>query len=280
VARLAPARRGSPRRTLGPPLTPGSPRRPGYARDRWLAAGIAAAGFAAWELLARAGVISATFFPAPTAIGDAVFDGTASGELPRHLAATLRRVLPGLLLGGAPGLLAGVAMGWSVRLRAVSDPFVAALHPIPKLALLPLFIIVFGIGEPAKVAVVAAAAFFPILINAMAGVRQIQPAQIEAARSYGAGRLNLLRHVILPGSLPFVLAGTRLAANLALLVTIAVEMTAADTGLGSLIWTAWQVLRVEQLYAALVVIAVLGIALNVALDALASRFAAWAQLVP
>lgn len=256
-------------------MTPRPGRRTDHPRDRWIAAAIGVALVALWELLARAGVVSQMFFPPPTAIARALFHSMASGELPRHLGATLMRVLPGLVLGGVPGLLAGLALGWSTRLRSVVDPIVAALHPIPKLALLPLSMVLFGIGESARIAVVAAAVFFPILINAMAGVRQIQPAHIEIAVNYGAGRSNLLRHVILPGSLPLVLAGVRLAANLALLVTIAIEMTTTGTGLGALLWLAWQVLRIELLYATLVVIALLGIALNVLLDALARRFAVW-----
>jgi NitT/TauT family transport system permease protein len=166
-------------------------------------------------------------------------------------------------------------MGSSPRLRALADPFVAALHPIPKLALLPLFMVLFGIGEGARVMVVAVTSFFPILINAMAGVRQIHPAHIEIAMNYGTGRWTLLRHVILPGSLPLVLAGVRMAANVALLVAVAVEMMTPELGLGALVWISWQVMRLEQLYAAMVVIAVLGIALNAGLDRLALRFAPW-----
>jgi NitT/TauT family transport system permease protein len=135
--------------------------------------------------------------------------------------------------------------------------------------------VLFGIGEGSKVMVIAAAVFFPVLINAMAGVRQIQPAHIEIAVNYGSGRLNVLRHVILPAALPLVLAGIRQATNVALLVAIAVEMTAPDTGLGALVWVSWQVLRVERLYATLVIIALLGVALNGGLEWIGRRYAAW-----
>jgi NitT/TauT family transport system permease protein len=106
-------------------------------------------------------------------------------------------------------------------------------------------------------------------------VRQIHPAHLEIAANYGTGRWTLLRHVILPGSLPLVLAGIRNAANVALLVAVAVEMMTPERGLGAFVWVSWQVLRLEQLYATLVVIALLGVALNVALDRLALRFAPW-----
>ena len=271
MAHLATARRGSPRRTLRPRLT-ARDAPPHDPRDRRVPAAIAAGALVSWELLARSGVIPAVFFPAPSAIARALVESTISGELPRHLGATLLRLLPGLVLGGLPGLLAGLAMGRSRPLRAITDPFVAALHPIPKLALLPLFMILFGIGELSKIVVIAAAAFFPILINGMAGVRQIRPAHIDIAISYGAGRATLWRHVIVPASLPFVFAGVRIATNLALLVTIAVEMTAADTGLGALVWLSWQVLRIERLYATLVILALLGLALNSVLEWLARRF--------
>jgi NitT/TauT family transport system permease protein len=249
--------------------------RPVGARDRWIAAAAGAGALLVWEVLARLDVIPAIFFPPPSRIARTLVASIASGELPHHLGATAARVLPGLLIGGVPGLIAGIAMGWSRRLRAVADPIVAALHPIPKLALLPLFMVLFGIGEAPRVMVIAVSAFFPVLINAMAGVRQIQPAHIEAALCYGGGRMNVLRHVILPGSLPLVLAGVRQAANLALLVAIAVEMMAPDAGLGALVWISWQVLRVERLYATLLVIALLGAALNAALEWIARRSASW-----
>jgi NitT/TauT family transport system permease protein len=228
-----------------------------------------------WEAAARFGLVPTLYMPAPSEVAVALWTSILRGELGSNLWATLTRVVPGLMIGVVPGLLLGVAMGRSPSVRRVVDPFIAALHPIPKIALLPLLMIVLGIGEASRIAVVAIAAFFPMLINAMAGVRRISPLYFEVARNYGASRRKVFTRVVLPGSLPMVLSGLRLSANVAFLVTIAVEIVAADSGLGALIWLSWEVLRVELLYAVLVVIALFGVTLNLGLGGLAIWLAPW-----
>jgi NitT/TauT family transport system permease protein len=174
-----------------------------------------------------------------------------------------------------PGAALGLAMGSSQRLRSLLDPIVAALHPLPKIALLPLVMVVFGIGDWSKVFVIAVSAFFPLLVSAMAGVHQISPIHFEVARSCGASRAKVLTRVVLPGSLPMLVAGARLALNTALLLTMAVELVLTQNGLGSMIWMAWQTLRVEQLYAVLIVVSVLGFVFNTLLERLGARLAPW-----
>jgi NitT/TauT family transport system permease protein len=166
-------------------------------------------------------------------------------------------------------------MGWSRRLRIVIDPFIAAAHPIPKVAVLPLILILFGIGETSKVIVIGVAAFFPMLINTMVGVRQISPIHFEVAANYGASRWKVFTRVVLPGSLPLVLTGMRLALNLALLVTIVVELLLGEKGLGAMLWFARETLRTEELYAGLFVISVLGISINLFLQRLSAHLAPW-----
>ncbi|MGQ0537507.1 MAG: ABC transporter permease [Gemmatimonadaceae bacterium] len=239
------------------------------------AAGIALTALAVWELGVRAGVVPAAFFPAPSAIARALGSALGRDALLTHLGATLSRVAAGLALGGGAGLLLGLLLGVSRRLRDVANPFVAAAHPVPKLALFPILILIFGLGEAPKVLVIAAAAFFPMLLNAMAGVRQINGIHFDVARVYGASRSQLLTRVVLPGSIPMVLTGVRLSANVAFLSAIAVEMVYAQRGLGALIWLSWQVLRVDLLYATLVVIAGLGVLLNLSLQRLARHGAPW-----
>ena len=134
---------------------------------------------------------------------------------------------------------------------------------------------VFGIGDGSKVVVIAVSAFFPMLISAMAGVRQISPIHFEVARSCGASRTKILTRVVLPGSLRLLIAGTRLALNTALLLTMAVELVLTQNGLGSMIWMAWQTLRVEQLYASLIVVSALGFLYNALLARLADRLVPW-----
>jgi NitT/TauT family transport system permease protein len=212
---------------------------------------------------------------APTSIVRTLINETTHGALLRHFSATLLRVFPGLIVGAIPGLLCGLAMGYSARLRLVTDPFVAALHPVPKLALLPLLMVLLGLSEAPRIAVIALASFFPMLLSAMAGVRQISPVHFEVAHNYGASPLKVLTRVVLPGSLPMVLTGLRIAANSALALTIAVEIATAQTGLGALVWLSWQVLHIELLYATIVLTALFGIGANVLLQWLASWLVPW-----
>ena len=244
-------------------------------RELWLSVLAVILALVTWEVLVRAGRVSALFFPAPSTIGWTCLRLLANGKLVAALSATLSRLFLGFALGALPALVLGLVMGWSRRLRAIVDPFVAALHPLPKIALLPLTMIVFGIGESSTVATVALAAFFPMLVSTMAGVREIRPIHYEVAENYGASRLRVFARVVIPGSLPLVLAGVRLALNAALLVTASVELVAAQEGLGDMIWMAWQTLRTEELYASLVAIAALGIGINTLLQMLTIRFVPW-----
>jgi ABC-type nitrate/sulfonate/bicarbonate transport system permease component len=171
-------------------------------------------------------------------------------------------------------------MGWMPRLRIIVDPFIAAFHPIPKTAIYPLVMIIFGIGEPSKVVTIAVATFFPALINSMAGVRQIPPVYLEVAKNYGARHWKTFTRVILPGSLPMLLAGIRIAFNNALVITIAVELLVARKGLGVMIWFAWETLRTADLYATLVIIAVIGILANILLQRLSLLVAPWYRFHP
>ncbi len=228
-----------------------------------------------WEVCARTGIVNPTFLPAPTSILRTLGSEIMQGALLRHFSATLLRVIAGLLVGAVPGLLAGLAMGWSPRLRQVADPFVAALHPVPKLALLPLLMVLLGLSDAPRIAVIALSSFFPMLLSAVAGVRQISPVHFEVARNYGASRLQVLRRVVLPGSLPMVLTGLRLSANTALALTIAVEIATAQTGLGALVWLSWQLLNIELLYATIVLTAIFGISVNLVLQWMARRFVPW-----
>jgi NitT/TauT family transport system permease protein len=244
-------------------------------RGPWPALLVLGGLVAAWEGSARAGLVSPVFFPAPSIIAAAVAKLTVSGELLAHLGATLSRVLTGFALGALGGLVAGLGMGWSGALRRALDPLVAAAHPIPKIALLPLIMLIVGIGERSKVIVVAVGAFFPMLINTMEAVRQIRPGYFEVAQNYGASVPKVFTRVVIPGSLPLVLAGARLAFNIALLLAVAVELITAREGLGAMIWLAWQTLRSEELYTGIAVIAAVGVSFNALLQALARHLIPW-----
>lgn len=247
------------------------------ASATWAPASVFVAALLCWEIAARKGWVSALFFPPPSKVLLIFFQSIMDGTLLRHLASTLLRVFLGLVLGGAPGLLLGLAMGWSHRLRRLIDPFVAATHPVPKIAVLPLIMVLFGIGELSKVIVVSLGAFFPMLISTMSGVQQISPVYFEVAKSCGAKSRHVFSRVVLPGSLPAVMSGMRLALNTAFLIAIATELVAAKEGLGAMVWFAWQTLRTEELYVSLSVTAALGIGFNFLLQRLAGRLIPWQE---
>ena len=236
---------------------------------------VAALVLGMWEILGRNGWLSPLFFPIPSVIFATLIKLLTSGELTEHLVTTLYRLWLGLVTGGTVGLLLGLFMGWSTRLRRFLDPFVAAAHPVPKISLLPLFIILLGIGDLSKIVVVGLASFFPMLINAMVGVQQIDPIYYQVATNYGAKPIQVFTKVVFPGSLPLVLAGTRLALNAALMVTIAVELVTAQYGLGAMIWQAWETLHIEALYASILVTAFLGILFSWILRRLSRILVPW-----
>ncbi len=243
--------------------------------EPWLPLLLAGLVLTGWELASRVGLLSPLFFPPPTKILKTLFQMIANGKLLPHLSATLSRLMIGFLIGALSGLVLGLGMGWSPRLRTVVDPIIAALHPIPKIAIFPLIMIIFGIGEASKVVAIAIAAFFPMLINCMAGVQQLNPVYFEVTENYGASAWKTFSRVIFPGSLPSIFTGIRLAINMAMVIAIAVELLAAKEGLGVIIWFSWQTLRIEELYASLIVIGLLGFGINLALQSVSRRLAPW-----
>lgn len=228
-----------------------------------------------WEALATAGLVSPVILPPPSAIAWSLLEMVRSGELGPHLAATLWRLALGLLTGAGSGTLLGLWMGASPGARRALDPLVAALHPLPKIALLPILLLLLGLGELPQVALAALAALFPALLSTVEGVRSIDPVHLEVARVHGASPRLVLLRVLVPGSLPAMLTGIRLGANSALIVTIAAELLIASRGLGRLVWHSWEILRAERLFATLVVVAAIGCAIQFSLNALRDRLAPW-----
>lgn len=242
--------------------------------DRLIAAAIAICLVSMWEIAARNEWIESLIFPPPSRIV-ANFGNLWRNDLLRNVGLTLARFVGGVVVGAIPGIIIGLCVGWSTRLRRIVDPFIAAIHPIPKIVLFPLFIVIFGINEWAKIASVALTVFFPSLINAAAGAREISPLYFEVVRSYGGRRMDVFRHVVLPGSLPMILSGIRIAANLGLLVTIAIEFTVTSAGIGSIIWMALQTMRIEDLYGGVVIIAMIGITINAIIQWLLRKLTPW-----
>ena len=237
-------------------------------RDRLISIGVFAVLLAGWEALVAAGSLNRVFFPPPSAVLAEALFMVRSGELWTHVSISLYRILIGFVIGAVPGVVLGIVVGTNRLARAVVDPLVAALYPLPKIAILPLILILFGLGEGSKIAIVAVGAFFPAVINAIAGVKNVDGVLIEAGRNFGANPWQMFWHVILPGTLPIVFTGLRLSLGTALVVIIAAEFVAAKAGLGYLIWTSWSTLVTEPMFVGLVVIALLGLVFTWALNAL------------
>jgi ABC-type nitrate/sulfonate/bicarbonate transport system permease component len=234
----------------------------------------------ALELFVRIGGEPGLFLPAPSSVLVSIGEMLVSGTLPTNLAATISRIAMGLGAGAGIGLVLGLAMGTSRRLRRVVDPLVAALHPIPRLAFFPLIIVVLGVGESSKLAAVSLGAFFPMLLNTVAGVRGMNPVHLELARNFGATRRQMFLDVLLPGSMPLMLTGLRLSANAAFHSTIGVEMVGSRTGIGAMLWLSWQTFRIDHLYAILTVIAAIGISLAALIRWVTQRSAPWMADAP
>ena len=176
-----------------------------------------------------------------------------------HLGASLQRLAWGFVIGSVLGIAIGVAVGFFAVAEAIGTPLIAATFPIPKIALLPLLILWLGLGEPSKIAVIALGVFFPMAINTYAGVRQADPLLIRAAVSFGAGRLSVIRKVVLPSALPMIVAGLRLAAGTALLLLVAAEMIAVESGVGFLVLHAGNIMATTKLMVGIVVLSLLGV---------------------
>ncbi len=228
-----------------------------------------------WELAARVGWIDARFYPAPSVIAQTLWELLVSGELQRHTLASLRRVGVGFVVGGVPGVVLGLAMGLYRPVRAAIEPMVSAIYPIPKSAMVPLAMVIFGTGETSKWAIVAVGVFFPVLINTVAGVGTIDKIHHEVGKTYGASPLQKFRTIAFPGALPLIFAGIQLGIGMGLVLIAIAEMTGTTEGLGYLIWTSWSIYAVEQMYVGLIVIGILGIVLTMLLRRLERLILPW-----
>jgi ABC-type nitrate/sulfonate/bicarbonate transport system permease component len=232
---------------------------------------------AVWEAFAQTGKLSKILFPAPSLIFASFFNGLLDGEYTQDLKISFTRIISGFLVGGGAGMVLGLLMGWSRRLRAVLDPIIAGLHPIPKFAVLPLVIIFLGIGESSRIALVGLGAFFPLVINSMDGVLQIAPTYYDVLESYGATRFDIFRKVVWPGSLPFVLTGARLSLRNALTLTIGIEMVFGNKGLGSALWLSWETMRMVDMYSILLIVVMVGVGMVGVLEILKRVLIPWHQ---
>lgn len=212
-----------------------------------------------WEVLSRTEVINPTFWPAPTSLWGTFVELLTEDELLHNVWLSTVRIFGGFVLGAVPGVILGLAMGLFWPVRVFLMPLAAALYAIPKIAILPLVMIVFGIGETSKFMIVALSIFFLVVINTMSGVLEIDRSFRDVARNLGASRLELFTTVALPGALPSIFTGLRLALGFALIVIVGTEfLTVSQGGIGAMIWQSWEILAVKKMMVGLIITGIMG----------------------
>ena len=227
----------------------------------------------AWQLTALRGLPE--YVLSPVQIVRSVVEALGTSELYEHIAASLMRALPGFFLGSLMGIVLGLAAGVARWLDLLLSPAVFLTYPVPKIVLLPIFMIWFGIGDLSKILIIALACFYPVYINAYYGVRQTRPILVWSALNMGATPAQVFRRVVLPSAAPMILASLRVSLALSFIVMFAAEMINARSGLGHLIRIAENSLRFDLMYVSLVTIAVLGYAGDRLVRFSQSRLLAW-----
>lgn len=228
-----------------------------------------------WELLVQFQILDFRFFSKPSTIAGYFWNMIRTGELLNHVNASLVRIGIGFLMGCVPGILLGIIMGLSRIVRAGINPMIAATFPIPKIAILPLILLIFGLGEQSKYVIVAIGTFYFALINTMTGVMNIDKIYLDVGKNFGASRVNIWRTVALPGALPMIFAGVKLGWGVALLLIVAAEFVGAKSGIGFLIWNSWQVFSIEQMFVGLIVISGIGFTSFLILDEVEKVVVPW-----
>ncbi len=254
-AALSPATLLDPPRVSHPPLRRQA--RPALAALRRFVTPVLLVG--GWQAGASLGVIPSRLVASPAEILETFWTLTLSGELPGHLLVSLGRVTAGLAIGVAAGAACALVAGLSRLGEEAVDAPLQMLRTLPHLAMVPLFILWFGIGETPKIALVALGAMFPVYLNLFAGIRGVDPKLVEAANTLGLSRGELIRHVILPGALPAGLVGLRYALGVAWLSLVVGEQINAQSGIGYMMMDAREFLRTDIIMVGLLVYALLGL---------------------
>jgi NitT/TauT family transport system permease protein len=212
-----------------------------------------------WQILLMAGIGDRRFVPAPSDIAQRFITLAGTGELEWHVGVTLYRVFLGYIIGAVPAVAIGLLMAMFKPVRIAVDPLIAALFPIPKIALMPLLLLAFGFGDASKVALVAIAVFFPVIVNTYVGAANIERIYWDVAKNYGASQTVIFSRIVFFGALPTIFAGLRIALAVSFIVLVASEFVATKSGIGYLIWNSWELLQVDVMFVGIVTIGILGL---------------------
>lgn len=238
----------------------------------WLTA---AAVIALWAAVTLTGHVDPLFLPDPISVLRAIRDLSVHGTLFADVGVSLLRILIGWAIGTLAGLLVGTLMGVSSVARSVGTPLIGTLFPIPKIAMLPLFILWFGIGEPSKVATIALGVFFPTAISTTSGIENVGRQLVRMGLSFNLPVRSIIFKVLLPGALPAILAGFRISSALALILLVSAEMIGAEHGIGSFVLQAGSLMQTDQLLAGVVVLSVLGFVISLIVSIVERRLLRW-----
>lgn len=247
---------------------------------------------ALWQMVSTLGWINPQILPSPLAVlrkwaeyasPGAAFDPAQgsylgwvfSGEMISDAYGSLTRVLVGFAIGAGLALPLGLLMGTNRTVYRLFDPLVQVLRPIPPIAYIPLSILWFGLGNPPAFFLISLGTFFPVLMNTIAGVQQVDAIYIRAARNLGAGQMTMFRRVILPAATPYILAGARIGMGTAFIVVIVAEMIAVNNGLGFRITEAREYFWSDKIIAGMFTIGLLGLAIDIAMSSLNNRLLRW-----
>jgi sulfonate transport system permease protein len=251
-----------------------APRRRAPSAAFWLVLGIVAL----WQAASSLGWANAYLLPSPSRVARALVRAAASGELLRHSAASLLRVALGFALAVALALPAAVLVSLAPKLGSALEPLLTFLRNIPPLALVPLLILWFGIGEASKLALIVLSAFFPVFMGTLAGLGDVDPRLVEMGRSLGFSRMGVLARIMIPESVPSMANGLRLGLGYSWRALVGAEMVAASSGLGYWILDAEEMARIDVVFAGILTIGALGIAIDRAARSASSRLLPWARL--
>jgi NitT/TauT family transport system permease protein len=228
-----------------------------------------------WQLLLMAGIGDRRFIPTPTDIAVKFWEYIVNGELAVHVGVTLYRVFAGFFVGVIPAIVMGLLMAMFKPVRIFFDPLIASLFPIPKVALMPLLLLAFGFGDSSKIALVAIAVFFPVIVNTYVGAANIDKIYWDVAKNYGASRTVLFTRVIFFGALPTIFAGLRIAMAVSFIVLVAAEFVASKNGIGYLIWNSWELLQVDIMFVGIVAVGILGLITSVLMQEIERKAIPW-----
>jgi ABC-type nitrate/sulfonate/bicarbonate transport system permease component len=234
-----------------------------------------------WELLANIGAIDRRFFPAPSRIFVGLFgllgDPGERGRLVVDILATYQRLAIGYGIGATLGVVTGVAMGLSTAVRFCLGPLISATFPTPKLAIFPLLIVMFGLGDASKIALITLGVFYMTCISSLSGVVYSNPIHHDVARAFKIPAWTRWSKIVVPSALPSIVTGLKLGLGQALILVVSAEFVAAQEGLGHFIWDSWQVLDVTRMFMGLIVVALTGGAAVILGEMLEHRLTPWAK---